>query len=273
MSKKLNFPLVGLLIVGVLLLATYSISVVGAQQQALTKEQLEEILTVFEEQRDQKSADLIRRVLDGEIYMDKIYNFSPFDPCYVPDSCAEWPPQECMLELNLTGVDIGSACYGINLKMMCDMNQVRFSVPKKGWPGISMDDLVHCWDNRVNLNMTAHALSHWGPGYYLFLPFFCSEPFDGPNAPVDVKAIFTEYPHGKEREKITKRDWEWPGQTGLFCCPVIIELNEEEIEEYEKSINYYLLPTYAVWFSHDWQPQPVDPQGKPLDFALYYIGP
>lgn len=264
MSKKLGFPLVGLVIVGVMLLATYSISVVGAQQQAPTKEQLEEILKVFQQQGDQKSTALIREVLDGERRIQLIYNFSPFDPCYVPDSCAEWPPQECMLELNLTGVDIGSACYGINLKMMCDMNQVRFSVPKKGWSGISMDDLVHCWDNRVNLNMTAHALSDWGPGEYLFVPHFCTEPLGGPNAPVDVRAIFTEYPHGKEREKIIKRVWEWPGRTGCFTCAVVIEFNKQEIEEYEKSINYYLLPTSAVWFSHAWQ----EWKG---DFELYYI--
>lgn len=247
MFKKLDFPLVGLVIVGVILLATYSISVVGAQQQAPTKEQLEEMLEFFKQQGDEKSAEIMEKVVEGKAEVERIGIFTPCQSCMYIDQ-----ENGISISLSLAGVDIGHGCYN-NLKYLHDIDQVLFQLPQKSWP-ISMEDVMKCNDNLISLSTSPHALEKWEEHDYLFIPTFRAGPS---SAEVDVKPIFFCYPDGSQNDWPIKTfplpdqpNPDWPH----FTYPVIQWITWDDIHNKTCVMDYTLLPEAPgeimgyVWF-------------------------
>jgi len=248
MSKKVGFSLVGLVIVGVMLLATYSISVVGAQQQAPTKEQLEEILEFFKEQGNEEGIKIMEEVLAGKRGLELKHHFTPRQPYR-----GEWPhPRIC---LNLFGIE-AVGCY-VKFQDEYDRDQVHFSEPRKPY---SIEDLC-IPNNTVALHTEQGVLDTElgeGPGWYLYVACFEADPFD---SFVDVKIVFQREPDSYW--------WEGPiiRRQGRFCYPLLRYMDETDIAN-KCQLYHLLLPTESVWF-----PAESDESSYYHYYWLFYVGP
>lgn len=245
-SKKLGFSLVGLVIVGVLLLATYSISVVGAEQQVLSKEQIKEVLEFFERQlevgraegwfpelleRIEKSIEVMEEVVAGKRPPDLLAHLTPRRPG------RPWPctSGECGYALTLFNVDMG---VDHHLDWMYTGDKVSFFTTFD-----TMEECQQCLDNVVQLEIRPNTLS--GPGWYLFRPKFYG-------ASVEVKAVFyVAY------SQVGPTWYNWPTipqnhPPGDFVSPLLIYIQQEWLDDLLFT-RHFIQPTGydVVFFDYD----------------------